>query len=63
LLGELVQVDKNGTANLRPQSQMTSVEGVFCCGEAATGVRDVVHSLASGMRAAREVDGWLRKRR
>ena len=38
---------------------MTSVEGVFACGDAIYGTKTVIKAVASGRRAAEEIDRWL----
>lgn len=55
--GEMLELGPGGVFKTSGD-MMTSREGVFCAGEATTGVRDVVRSAASGRRAALALLEW-----
>lgn len=50
--GEIV-VDENGK---------TSVEGVYCGGDAATGAATVIKAMGAGKRAAKAIDEYLKNK-
>ena len=53
---------ERGRANaiaVKEGSLMTSVEGVFACGDAIYGTKTVIKALASGREAASEIDRFL----
>ena len=53
---------ERGKANsiaVAEDSLMTSVQGVFACGDAIYGTKTVIKAVASGRRAAEEIDRWL----
>jgi NADPH-dependent glutamate synthase beta subunit-like oxidoreductase len=50
-----------GTLRADSESMMTPVAGVFGAGEVVTGSRNLVASLASGMRAAECVEAYLKE--
>jgi len=50
-----------GTLRVDTENLMTPVAGVFGAGEVITGSRNLVASLASGMRAAECVEAWLKE--
>ena len=53
---------ERGKANsiaVKEDSLMTSVEGVFACGDAIYGTKTVIKALASGREAASEIDRFL----
>lgn len=48
-----------GTLEVDPHTLMTSLPGVFACGDVVTGTRSVVEACASGRRVAEAVDLFL----
>jgi glutamate synthase (NADPH) small chain len=53
-------VDKDARGNVKAgASFVTSVDGVFACGDARRGQSLVVTAIAEGRRCARAVDRWL----
>jgi NADH-quinone oxidoreductase subunit F len=52
-------LSKVGTVRLEQDSLMTVTEGVFAAGEAATGQRNLVASIAHGRRVAKAVERFL----
>ena len=58
-LGELA--GPLGTLRVDPKTLMTPLAGVFGAGEVITGARNLVASLASGMRAAECVEAYLKE--
>ncbi|MDE5811972.1 MAG: glutamate synthase subunit beta [Muribaculaceae bacterium] len=51
--------DQRGNVKVDPSTMMTSVDGVFAAGDAATGASLVVRCIASGRNAAKGIDAWL----
>ncbi len=57
---EQLGVDRDERTNIaRDGAFMTSVPGVFVCGDAGRGQSLIVWAIAEGRSAAHEVDGWL----
>jgi glutamate synthase (NADPH/NADH) small chain len=60
LLTELgARLDPRGAVQVDPETMMTSVEGVFACGDAKRGPSLVVWAIAEGRDAAHRIDAWL----
>lgn len=53
------ELGRGNTLATTPDSMMTSVDGVFACGDVVTGTRSVVEAIASARNAAREADLYL----
>ena len=54
--------DERGNVRSDPQTMMTSVPGVFACGDCRRGQSLVVWGIAEGREIARRVDAWLMDR-
>ncbi len=60
-LREQIAVELDGRGNVRTnQSYATSVDGVFCAGDANRGQSLIVWAIAEGREAARAMDSYLR---
>jgi len=59
---EGVALTRHGLVATRPDSQATSLEGVFAGGDLANGGTTAVQAIAEGMKAADEIDHWLAAR-
>lgn len=57
-----VQVEKGGTIKVDPVTLTTTRPGVFAGGDAVTGPASVVEALATGKKAAKRIDDYLRFR-
>ncbi len=55
-----VKFSKDGLISTAPGSLATSRAGVFAAGDAVNGGTTVVQAVSEGMRAAREIDAFLR---
>jgi len=55
-----VAVTGRGTVKVDEASLVTSVQGVFACGDAVTGPLMVVDAMASGRKAAASIDLYLK---
>ncbi len=55
-----VAVSGKGTVKVDEASLVTSVQGVFACGDAVTGPLMVVDAMASGRKAAASIDLYLK---
>ena len=53
-----VELDERGNV-ARDDGYLTSVDGVFCAGDAGRGQSLIVWAIAEGRSAAHEVDAWL----
>ena len=51
---------QGGLLATRGDSRATSVEGVYAGGDMTSGGTTAVQGIAEGMRAAEEIDGFLR---
>lgn len=54
-----IELDRNGTIKVDPETLMTSVKGVFAGGDAVTGPSTIVEAIAYGRRAAHYIDKYL----
>lgn len=50
---------KANSITVNEENLMTSVEGVFACGDAIYGTKTVIKAVASGRKAASEIDRYL----
>jgi glutamate synthase (NADPH/NADH) small chain len=61
LLSEL-GLELDGRRNIKVnESQSTSIDKVFAAGDSVTGASLVVNAIASGRKAAEEIDRFLKK--
>ena len=60
-LAEAFGVEFDDRGDIVTDNHMTSVEGVFAAGDAATGASLVVRAINAGRQAAAAVDAWLRR--
>jgi len=58
--GSPLKADPRGRLAWRPETCQTDADGIFACGEIVTPPGSVVEACASGRRAARAVDQYLR---
>ncbi len=56
---EGIDFTRHGLVATRPDSQATSLEGVFAAGDLVNGGTTVVQGVAEGMKAADEIHAWL----
>lgn len=54
-----LETDASGFVRVNPHTQQSSVPWIFACGEAAAGGTEVIEAIASGERAAVELDRFL----
>ncbi len=57
---EGVEVTPRGTIGVDPRTCRTAVPHIFACGDVAEGANLFIHAIASGQRAARAIDAWIR---
>ena len=55
-----IRTTQRGTIEIDPSSGQTSRSGVFSGGDCATGPATIIEAIASGNRAARSIDQYLR---
>jgi len=55
-----LKVNKDGTFKINEKTGMTSIAGVFAAGNVMTNVGPVVEAIASGKKAAEEIDQYLK---
>jgi formate dehydrogenase beta subunit len=55
-----VKLNKWKTVEVNKASLATSREGVFAGGDCETGPATLIHAMASGLKAARAIDDWVR---
>ncbi|MCL6479011.1 MAG: FAD-dependent oxidoreductase [Peptococcaceae bacterium] len=63
LNGSAIPLDQRGNLQVDGETLATPVKGVFACGEVATGPGAAISAVASGQRAARSVETYLREGR
>lgn len=56
---DAIEVTRQGTIKVDPQTMMTSRPGVFAAGDAVSGPLTVVHGVAGGKRAAKAIHEYL----
>ncbi len=57
-----LKVNDDGTIWTGPDDSMTSLRGVFACGNVVTSATAVVEAMASGKRAAGHIDAYLKNK-
>lgn len=60
LEGSGIPLDQRGNIKVDRETFATPVEGVFTCGEVAAGPGAAISAVASGQKAAKSVDNYLR---
>jgi NADH:ubiquinone oxidoreductase subunit H/NADPH-dependent glutamate synthase beta subunit-like oxidoreductase/ferredoxin len=55
-----VQLTKRNTFDVDEVSNVTSISGIFACGDAVSGPATVVQAIGDGAKAARAIDRYLR---
>lgn len=55
-----LKVNKDGTLKINPKNGMTSIPGIFAAGNVRTNAGPVVDAIASGKKAAAEIDEYLK---
>ena len=55
-----IKIDSDGTINAN-ESSMTSIPGIFACGNIVTNAGNIVEAMASGKQAAKSIDEYLKK--
>jgi NADPH-dependent glutamate synthase beta subunit-like oxidoreductase/2,4-dienoyl-CoA reductase-like NADH-dependent reductase (Old Yellow Enzyme family) len=60
---EGIEFTRHGLVATRPESQATSLEGVFAAGDLVNGGTTAVQGVAEGMKAAEEIHAWLHRLR
>ena len=48
------------TFSVEPQSLLTNIDGIFAAGDCATGPKTTIEAIASGRKAAKSIDCYLR---
>lgn len=56
-----LSIKLNNKNNIKTNNQLTSRHKIFAAGDAVSGASLVVNAIASGRRAAREIDSFLRE--
>lgn len=59
--GSGIPLDERGNLQVEPETLATPVRGVFACGEVASGPGAAISAVASGQRAARAVELYLKE--
>jgi len=54
-----LEFTRHGLVALQPDSQASSLPGVYAGGDLVNGGTTAVQGVAEGMRAAEEIDGYL----
>lgn len=57
-----LKVNDDGTIWINQDDSMTSMRGVFACGNVVTEAGPVVEAMASGKKAADDIDNYLKKK-
>jgi len=57
-----LKVNDDGTIWIGPSDSTTSMRGVFACGNAVTNATAAVEAMASGKKAAADIDNYLQKK-
>ncbi|MGV8080067.1 MAG: FAD-dependent oxidoreductase [Syntrophales bacterium] len=57
-----IEINGRGRVRIDPETQMTTLEGVFLAGDVVEAKSSVVEAMASARRAAVSIDAWLRGR-
>ncbi len=55
-----LKVNDDGTIWVDPNDSSTSISGIFACGNAVTNAGPVVEAMASGKKAAADIDNYLK---
>lgn len=59
--GSSIPLDKRGNLLVEPKTMATQARGVFACGEVASGPGAAISAVASGQRAAKAVERFLKE--
>lgn len=57
-----IEINGGGRVRIDPDTQMTTLEGVFLAGDVVEAKSSVVEAVASARRATASIDAWLRGR-
>lgn len=57
-----LKINDDGTVWINQPDSMTSIRGVFACGNVVTNTTAVVDAMASGKKAAADIDHYLQKK-
>jgi formate dehydrogenase beta subunit len=55
-----IEVTRQGTLKVNPESLMTTAPGIFAAGDIAFGPRLIISAVADGKKAAEQIDKYLR---
>ena len=57
-----LKVNDDGTVWTDPDDSSTSIRGIFACGNVVTNATAVVEAMASGKKAAVDIENYLQKK-
>lgn len=55
-----IEVTRQGTLHIDPETMMTTAPGIFAAGDIAFGPRLIINAVADGKKAAQQMDRYLR---
>jgi formate dehydrogenase beta subunit len=55
-----IEITRQGTPKIDPETLMTTVPGIFAAGDIAFGPRLIINAVADGKKAAEQIDKYLR---
>jgi NADPH-dependent glutamate synthase beta subunit-like oxidoreductase len=55
-----IEITRQGTPKIDPETLMTSAQGIFAAGDIAFGPRLIISAVADGKKAAEQIDKFLR---